>query len=105
MVKSESVAKPPRYTCNFLASGAVRCAQQASDPVVGMIAGPVRMDLPCTFSWSRSFSVSASSALPVFGLQADASRTMNVQVQFVPLFAPADAEVGREVGYSGALLT
>ncbi|KXV48804.1 hypothetical protein AD945_06585, partial [Gluconobacter albidus] len=60
------------------------------------------------FSQSGSFSVSASSALPVFGLQADASRTkgqtMNVQVQFVPLSALADAEAGREVGYAGALL-
>ncbi|KXV47307.1 hypothetical protein AD945_11930, partial [Gluconobacter albidus] len=60
------------------------------------------------FSQSGSFSVSASSTLPVFGLQADASRTkgqtMNVPVQFVPLSALADAEAGREVGYAGALL-
>ena len=87
---------------------AIQCAQQTSDPVVAMIAGPVTMDLSGTFSQSGSFSVSASSALPVFGLQADASRTkgqtMNVQVQFVPLSALADAEAGREVGYAGALL-
>ncbi|GBQ91108.1 hypothetical protein [Gluconobacter albidus] len=87
---------------------ALQCAQQTSDPVVAMIAGPVTMDLSGTFSQSGSFSVSASSALPVFGLQADASRTkgqtMNVPVQFVPLSALADAEAGREVGYAGALL-
>ncbi|KXV46145.1 hypothetical protein AD945_14165 [Gluconobacter albidus] len=87
---------------------ALQCAQQTSDPVVAMIAGPVTMDLSGTFSQSGSFSVSASSTLPVFGLQADASRTkgqtLNVPVQFVPLSALADAEAGREVGYAGALL-
>ncbi|MFT8991270.1 MAG: hypothetical protein ABF959_13190 [Gluconobacter albidus] len=87
---------------------ALQCAQKTSDPVVAMIAGPVTMDLSGTFSQSGSFSVSTSSALPVFGLQADASRTkgqtMNVPVQFVPLSALADAEAGREVGYAGALL-
>ena len=87
---------------------ALQCAQNTSDPVVAMIAGPVTMDLSGTFSQSGSFSVSASSALPVFGLQADASRTkgqtLNVPVQFVPLSALADAEAGREVGYAGALL-
>ncbi|GBR71023.1 hypothetical protein [Gluconobacter kanchanaburiensis] len=87
---------------------ALQCAQHTSDPVVAMIAGPVTMDLSGTFSQSGSFSVSASSAAPVFGLQADASRTkgqtLNVPVQFVPLSALADAEAGREVGYAGALL-
>ena len=87
---------------------ALQCAQHTSDPVVAMIAGPVTMDLSGTFSQSGSFSVSASSALPVFGLQADTSRTkaqtMSVPVQFVPLSALADAEAGREVGYAGALL-
>ncbi|WP_249198885.1 hypothetical protein [Gluconobacter kondonii] len=87
---------------------ALQCAQHTSDPVVAMIAGPVTMDLSGTFSQSGSFSVSASSALPVFGLQADASRTkaqtMSVPVQFVPLSTLADAEAGREVGYAGALL-
>ncbi|WP_415570786.1 hypothetical protein [Gluconobacter sp.] len=87
---------------------ALQCAQHTSDPVVAMIAGPVTMDLSGTFSQSGSFSVSASSALPVFGLQADASRTkgqtLNVPVQFVPLSALADAEAGREVGYAGELL-
>ncbi|MBS1053461.1 hypothetical protein [Gluconobacter kondonii] len=87
---------------------ALQCAQNTSDPVVAMIAGPVTMDLSGTFSQSGSFSVSASSALPVFGLQADARRTkgqtLNVPVQFVPLSALADAEAGREVGYAGALL-
>jgi len=87
---------------------ALQCAQHTSDPVVAMIAGPVTMDLSGTFSQSGSFSVSALSALPVFGLQADASRTkgqtLNVPVQFVPLSALADAEAGREVGYAGALL-
>jgi len=87
---------------------ALQCAQQTPDPVVAMIAGPVTMDLSGSFSQSGSFSVSASSALPVFGLQADASRTkgqtLNVPVQFVPLSALADAEAGRQVGYAGALL-
>ncbi|MBF0889608.1 hypothetical protein [Gluconobacter cadivus] len=94
-----------RFDANVLA---LQCAQHTSDPVVAMIAGPVTMDLSGTFSQSGSFSVSASSALPVFGLQADASRTkgqtLNVPVQFVPLSALADAEAGREVGYAGALL-
>jgi len=66
------------------------------------------MDLSGTFSQSGSFSVSESSAVPVFGLQADASRTkgqtLNVPVQFVPLSALPDAEAGRQVGYAGALL-
>jgi len=87
---------------------ALQCAQRTSDPVVAMIAGPVTMDLSGTFSQSGSFSVSASSAVPVFGLQADASRTkgqtLNVPVQFVPLSALADAEAGRQVGYAGTLL-
>lgn len=87
---------------------ALQCAQHTSDPVVAMIAGPVTMDLFGTFSQSGSFSVSASSASPVFGLQADASRTkgqtLNVSVQFVPLSALPDAEAGRQVGYAGALL-
>ncbi|GEM16055.1 hypothetical protein [Gluconobacter oxydans] len=87
---------------------ALQCAQHTSDPVVAMIAGPVTMDLSGTFSQSGSFSVSAASALPVFGLQADASRTkgqaLTVPVQFVPLSALPDAEAGRQVGYAGALL-
>jgi len=87
---------------------ALQCAQHTSDPVVAMIAGPVTMDLSGTFSQSGSFSVSAASAVPVFGLQADASRTkgqtLNVPVQFVPLSALPDAEAGRQVGYAGALL-
>lgn len=87
---------------------ALQCAQQTSDPVVAMIAGPVTMDLSGTFSQSGSFSVSASSFTPVFGLQADASRTkgqtLNVPVQFVPLSALPAAEAGRQVGYAGALL-
>ncbi|MFT8784744.1 hypothetical protein [Gluconobacter oxydans] len=87
---------------------ALQCAQHTSDPVVAMIAGPVTMDLSGSFSQSGQFSVSASSAMPVFGLQADASRTkgqtLNVPVQFVPLSALPDAEAGRRVGYAGTLL-
>lgn len=87
---------------------ALQCSQYTSDPVVAMIAGPVTMDLSGTFSQSGSFSVSAASAMPVFGLQADASRTkgqtLNVPVQFVPLSALPDAEMERQVGYAGALL-
>ncbi|KXV65710.1 hypothetical protein AD950_04260 [Gluconobacter oxydans] len=87
---------------------ALQCAQHTSDPVVAMIAGPVTMDLSGSFSQSGSFSVSAASAMPVFGLQADTSRTkgqtLNVPVQFVPLSALPDAEAGRQVGYAGALL-
>lgn len=88
---------------------ALQCAQHTSDPVVAMIAGPVTMSLTGTFSQSGSFSVSAASALPVFGLQADASRSkgqaLNVPVQFVPLSALPDAEMGRQVEYAGALLS
>ncbi|MBF0892228.1 hypothetical protein HKD28_12535 [Gluconobacter sp. LMG 1744] len=87
---------------------ALQCAQNTSDPVVAMIAGPVTMDLSGTFSQSGSFSVSTSSFTPVFGLQADASRTkgqtLSLPVQFVPLSALPDAEAGREVGYVGVLL-
>lgn len=88
---------------------ALQCAQQTSDPVVAMIAGPVTMDLSGTFSQSGSFTVSAASTTPVFGLQAEASRTkgqtLNLPVQFVPLSALPDAESGRQVGYAGALLS
>lgn len=87
---------------------ALQCGQHTSDPVVAMVAGPVTMDLSGTFSQSGSFSVSAASSMPVFGLQADASRTkaqtLNVPVQFVPLSALPDAEMARQVGYAGALL-
>ena len=87
---------------------ALQCAQNTSDPVVAMIAGPVTMDLSGTFSQSGSFSVSTSSFTPVFGLQAAASRTkgqtLSLPVQFVPLSALPDAEAGREVGYVEALL-
>jgi len=88
---------------------ALQCAQHTSDPVVAMIAGPVTMTLTGTFNQSGSFSVSSASAMPVFGLQADASRskgqTLNVPVQFVPLSALPTAEMGRQVGYAGALLS
>ncbi|AHK72197.1 hypothetical protein AD931_02385 [Gluconobacter oxydans] len=87
---------------------ALQCAQHTPDPVVAMIAGPVTMELSGTFSQSGSFSVSEASAMPVFGLQADASRTrgqtLNVPVQFVPLSALPSAEAGRQVGYAGTLL-
>ena len=89
---------------------ALQCAQHASDPVVGMISGPVTMNLTGSFTQSGSFSVSASasSLAPVFGLQADASRThaqmLSLPVQFVPLSALADAEMEREVEYAGAIL-
>lgn len=104
-VQSWKADQAARFDANVRA---LQCAQHTSDPVVAMIAGPVTMDLSGTFSQSGSFSVSASSALPVFGLQADASRTkgqtLNVPVQFVPLSALSDAEAGRQVGYAGALL-
>ena len=87
---------------------AFQCEQRAADPLVPMIAGPVTMQLSGSFSQSGSFTVSTSVGWPVFGLQADASRTkgqaMNVPVQFVPLSALADAEAARLVGYAGALL-
>ncbi len=88
---------------------ALQCAQQTSDPVVAMIAGPVTMALNGTFSQSGSFTASVSSMVPVFGLQADASRTksqtLDLPIQFVPLSALPDAEMAREVGYAGDLLT
>ncbi|MBF0858407.1 hypothetical protein HKD24_04145 [Gluconobacter sp. LMG 31484] len=87
---------------------ALQCAQHTSDPVVAMIAGPVTMDLSGSFSQSGQFSVSASSLTPVFGLQADASRSkgqnLNVPVEFMPLSALPAAEAGRQVGYAGGLL-
>lgn len=104
-VQSWTTDQASRFDANVRA---LQCAQHTSDPVVAMIAGPVTMDLTGTFSQSGSFSVSAASAMPVFGLQADASRSkgqaLNVPVQFVPLSALPDAEMGRQVGYAGALL-
>ncbi|MGC5748388.1 hypothetical protein J4P41_07075 [Gluconobacter sp. NFX36] len=89
---------------------ALQCAQKVADPVVSMIAGPVTMNLTGSFTQSGSFSVSASasSLTPVFGLQADASRThvqtLSMPVQFVPLSALPDAEMQREVQYAGDLI-
>ncbi|WP_338085838.1 hypothetical protein [Gluconobacter cerinus] len=105
-VQSWTVDQAFRFDANVRA---LQCAQHTSDPVVAMIAGPVTMDLTGTFSQSGSFSVSAASAMPVFGLQADAIRSkgqaLNVPVQFVPLSALPDTEMGRQVGYAGALLS
>ncbi|MFT8953282.1 MAG: hypothetical protein ABF979_13525 [Gluconobacter sp.] len=105
-VQSWTVDQASRFDANVRA---LQCAQHTSDPVVAMIAGPVTMDLTGTFSQSGSFSVSAASAMPVFGLQADASRSkgqaLNVPVEFVPLSALPDAEMGRQVDYAGALLS
>ena len=105
-VQSWTVDQESHFDANVRA---LQCDQHTSDPVVAMIAGPVTMSLTGTFSQSGSFSVSAASAMPVFGLQADASRSkgqaLNVPVQFVPLSALPDAEMGREVGYAGALLS
>ncbi|GFE96603.1 hypothetical protein [Gluconobacter sp. Gdi] len=105
-VQSWTVDQASRFDANVRA---LQCAQHTSDPVVAMIAGPVTMDLTGTFSQSGSFSVSAASAMPVFGLQADTSRSkgqaLNVPVQFVPLSALPAAEMGRQVGYAGALLS
>ncbi|MFT8326672.1 hypothetical protein [Gluconobacter oxydans] len=104
-VQTWTADQATRFDANVMA---LQCAQHTSDPIVAMIAGPVTMDLSGTFSQSGSFSVSASSAVPVFGLLADASRTkgqtLNVPVQFVPLSALPDAEAGRQIGYAGALL-
>lgn len=104
-VQSWTADQAARFDANVRT---LQCAQHTSDPIVAMIAGPVTMDLSGTFSQSGSFSVSAASAMPVFGLQADASRsktqTLSVPVQFVPLSALPDAETGRQVGYAGGLL-
>ncbi|GBR48481.1 hypothetical protein [Gluconobacter roseus] len=86
----------------------LQCIQHVPDPVVAMISGPVTLSLSGSFTSSGSFSVSSSGAIPVFGLQADASRmkgqTLGLPVQFVPLSALPDAEMAREVGYAGDLL-
>ncbi|QQX90855.1 hypothetical protein IGS75_11985 [Gluconobacter sphaericus] len=88
---------------------ALQCNQHVADPVVAMISGPVTLSLSGSFTSSGSFSVSSSGTLPVFGLQADANRTktqtINLPVQFVPLSALPDAEMAREVGYAGNLLS
>lgn len=87
---------------------ALQCSQHVSDPVVAMISGPVTLSLSGSFTSSGSFSVSSSDAMPVFGIQADASRTkaqtLNLPIQFAPLSALPDAEMAREVGYAGDLL-
>lgn len=87
---------------------ALQCSQHVPDPVVAMISGPVTLALSGSVTSSGHFSVGNSGTVPVFGLQADASRTkaqtLNLPVQFVPLSALADAELAREVGYTGALL-
>lgn len=88
---------------------ALQCAQKTADPAVAMIAGPVTLDLTGSFTQSGQFSVSTSLMSPVFGLQAEASRThaqgVSLPVQFVPLSALPDAEMGRAVGYAGAILS
>ncbi|WP_225199108.1 hypothetical protein [Gluconobacter oxydans] len=88
---------------------ALQCSQHGADPVVAMISGPVTLSLSGSFTSSGSFSVSSSGTLPVFGLQADANRTkaqtIDLPVQFVPLSALPDAEMAREVGYAGDLLS
>ncbi|MDI6652754.1 hypothetical protein QMA67_07320 [Gluconobacter japonicus] len=106
-VQGWSAAQMSAFDANVRA---LQCAQKTADPVVAMIAGPVTMDLTGSFTQSGSFSVSASasSLTPVFGLQADASRThvqtLSLPVQFVPLSALPDAEMGREIGYAGDLI-
>ncbi|MBS1054591.1 hypothetical protein [Gluconobacter kondonii] len=86
----------------------LQCNQHGPDPVVAMISGPVALSLSGSFTSSGSFSVGYSSTMPVFALQADASRTkaqtLTLPVQFVPLSALPDAEMTREVDYAGALL-
>ncbi|GEK96902.1 hypothetical protein [Gluconobacter kanchanaburiensis] len=88
---------------------ALQCTQHVSDPLVAMISGPVTLSLSGSFSSSGSFSIGNSGTLPVFGLQAEANRTkgqtLNLPVQFVPLSALPDAEMAREVGYAGDLLS
>lgn len=87
---------------------ALQCVQKTPDPIVSMIAGPVTMGLSGSFTQSGSFSVTASSLTPTFGLQAEAARTrgqtLSLPVQFVPLSALADAEAQREVEYAGSML-
>ena len=65
-------------------------------------------DCPRTLVSRGPSQFSVASAMPVFGHQADASRTKeqtrNVPVQFVLLSVLTDAEVGRQVGYAGTLL-
>ena len=88
---------------------ALQCVQKTPDPIVSMIAGPVTMGLSGSFTQSGSFSVTASSLTPTFGLQAESERTrgqtLALPVQFVPLSALADAEAQREVEYAGAMLS
>lgn len=87
---------------------ALQCAQKSPDPIVAMIAGPVTMGLSGSFTQSGSFSITASTMAPAFGLQSEASRTksqtLTLPVQFVPLSALADAEAQREVEYAGSML-
>lgn len=87
---------------------ALQCTQTTSDPVVAIISGPVTMALSGSFTQSGSFSVSTSGAIPVFGLNADASRIhaqqLTLPVQFIPLSALPDTELAREVEYAGELL-
>ncbi|MBF0851168.1 hypothetical protein HKD27_09575 [Gluconobacter sp. R75690] len=88
---------------------ALQCSQHVADPVVAMMSGPVTLSLSGSFTSSGSFSVSSSGTLPIFGLQADANRTkaqtLDLAVQFVPLSALPNAEMAREVGYAGDLLS
>lgn len=106
-VQGWSAAQMSAFDANVRA---LQCVQKTADPVVAMIAGPVTMNLTGSFTQSGSFSVSASASsfTPVFGLQADASRThaqtLSLPVQFVPLSALPDAEMGRAIGYVGDLI-
>ncbi|QEH97259.1 hypothetical protein [Gluconobacter thailandicus] len=104
-VEGWSAAQMSAFDANVRA---LQCGQKTADPVVAMIAGPVTMNLTGSFTQSGSFSVSTSLTSPVFGLQADASRThgqsLSLPVQFVPLTALPDAEMGRAIGYAGDLI-
>lgn len=104
-LKTWSPAQLSAFSANVKA---LQCAQKSPDPLVAMIAGPVTMGLSGSFTQSGSFSVTASTMAPAFGLQSEASRTksqtLTLPVQFVPLSALADAEAQREVEYAGSML-
>lgn len=88
---------------------ALQCAQKTSDPLIAMVSGPVTMALSGSFTQSGQFSVGSLTTVPVFGLNAEATRgrtqQLSVPVQFISLSSLPDAEMARMVTFSEALLT
>ncbi len=87
---------------------AAQCSQHTPDPVVGMIAGDVTLQLSGQFTQDGQFSVNAATTVPTFGVQADASRTrgqtISLPVAYAPLSSMPDVEMSRQIAYETEML-